>query len=59
MFQPSAQAVKRIEDVRLLRTAQFQKTLAPWRTRAPDSYVEINNFYTVTVWRKKALRLYA
>jgi aminopeptidase N len=29
----SARAVKRIEDVRKLRTVQFPRTPAPWRTR--------------------------
>ena len=46
----SAKAVKRIEDVRLLRTAQFPEDAGPMAHPVrPDSYVEINNFYTVTI----------
>ena len=52
---PSARAVKRIEDVRLLRTAQFPEDAGPMAHPVrPDSYVEINNFYTVTVYEKGA-----
>ena len=41
----SAKAVKRIEDVRLLRTAQFPEDAGPMAHPVrPDSYVEINNF---------------
>jgi aminopeptidase N len=51
----SASAVKRIEDVRHLRQTQFPEdagTMAhPVR---PDSYAEINNFYTTTVYEKGA-----
>ncbi len=51
----SAQAVKRIEDVRLLRTAQFPEDAGPMAHPVrPDSYVEINNFYTVTIYEKGA-----
>jgi len=49
----SAKAVKRIEDVRLLRTAQFTEDAGPMAHPVrPDSYVEINNFYTVTIYEK-------
>ena len=49
----SARAVKRIEDVRLLRTLQFAEDAGPMAHPVrPDSYVEINNFYTVTVYEK-------
>ncbi len=49
----SAKAVKRIEDVRLLRTAQFPEDAGPMAHPVrPDSYVEINNFYTVTIYEK-------
>ena len=42
---PSARAVKRIEDVRVLRTAQFPEDAGPMAHPVrPDSYVEINNF---------------
>ncbi len=49
----SARAVKRIEDVRLLRTVQFAEDAGPMAHPVrPDSYVEINNFYTVTIYEK-------
>ncbi len=52
---PSARAVKRIEDVRVLRTAQFPEDAGPMAHPVrPDSYIEINNFYTVTVYEKGA-----
>ncbi len=53
--EPSARAVKRIEDVRLLRTVQFPEDAGPMAHPVrPDSYVEINNFYSVTVYEKGA-----
>ncbi|MDM7941605.1 MAG: aminopeptidase N [Hydrogenophaga sp.] len=53
--EPSARAVKRIEDVRVLRTAQFPEDAGPMAHPVrPDSYSEINNFYTVTVYEKGA-----
>lgn len=52
---PSARAVKRIEDVRLLRTIQFAEDAGPLAHPVrPDSYLEINNFYTVTIYEKGA-----
>jgi aminopeptidase N len=52
---PSARAVKRIEDVRVLRTAQFPEDAGPMAHAVrPDSYIEINNFYTVTIYEKGA-----
>ena len=52
---PSARAVKRIEDVRVLRTVQFAEDAGPMAHPVrPDSYVEINNFYTVTIYEKGA-----
>jgi aminopeptidase N len=52
---PSARAVKRIEDVRVLRTAQFPEDAGPMvHPVRPDSYIEINNFYTVTIYEKGA-----
>ncbi|ABM32428.1 aminopeptidase N [Paracidovorax citrulli] len=52
---PSARAVKRIEDVRVLRTVQFPEDAGPMAHPVrPDSYVEINNFYTVTIYEKGA-----
>jgi aminopeptidase N len=51
----SARAVKRIEDVRVLRTAQFPEDAGPMAHPVrPDQYLEINNFYTVTVYEKGA-----
>ena len=51
----SARAVKRIEDVRLLRTVQFAEDAGPMAHPVrPDTYMEINNFYTVTVYEKGA-----
>ena len=51
----SARAVKRIEDVRVLRAAQFPEDSGPMtHPIRPESYQEINNFYTVTVYEKGA-----
>jgi len=51
----SARAVKRIEDVRVLRTSQFPEDAGPMAHPVrPDSYIEINNFYTVTIYEKGA-----
>ena len=48
-------AVKRIEDVRLLRAAQFPEDGGPLAHPVrPDSYIEISNFYTATVYNKGA-----
>jgi aminopeptidase N len=53
--QASARAVKRIEDVRILRTVQFAEDAGPMAHPVrPDEYVEINNFYTVTIYEKGA-----
>jgi aminopeptidase N len=50
-----ARGVKRIEDVRLLRAHQFAEDSGPMAHPVrPDSYIEINNFYTVTVYEKGA-----
>ncbi len=47
--------VKRIEDVRLLRARQFAEDASPMaHPIRPDSYIEINNFYTLTVYEKGA-----
>jgi aminopeptidase N len=52
---PSARAVKRIDDVRKLRGAQFPEDAGPMAHPVrPDSYLEINNFYTATVYEKGA-----
>ena len=48
-------AVKRIDDVTMLRTHQFAEDAGPMAHPVrPDSYVEINNFYTLTVYEKGA-----
>ncbi|MEZ5501361.1 MAG: aminopeptidase N [Halioglobus sp.] len=47
--------VKRVEDVALLRTAQFAEDAGPMAHPVrPESYMEINNFYTLTVYEKGA-----
>jgi len=51
----SSRAVKRIEDVRRLRAAQFPEDAGPMAHPVrPDSYQEIGNFYTATVYEKGA-----
>jgi aminopeptidase N len=48
-------AVKRIEDVRMLRAAQFPEDSGPLaHPIRPESYIEIGNFYTATVYNKGA-----
>ena len=48
-------APKRIDDVNVLRTAQFAEDAGPMaHPIQPDAYQEINNFYTVTVYNKGA-----
>ena len=48
-------AVKRIDDVTLLRTHQFAEDAGPMaHPIRPASYMEINNFYSVTVYEKGA-----
>ena len=48
-------AVKRIEDVLMLRARQFREDGGPLAHAVrPDSYIEINNFYTATVYEKGA-----
>jgi aminopeptidase N len=50
-----SQAVKRIDDVRLLRAAQFPEDSGPLAHPVrPESYIEITNFYTATVYNKGA-----
>lgn len=56
-----SRAVKRIEDVRMLRTFQFTEDASPMaHPIRPSSYMEINNFYTMTVYEKgsEVVRLY-
>ncbi|QHI97390.1 aminopeptidase N [Xylophilus rhododendri] len=53
--EASARAVKRIEDVRVLRTVQFPEDAGPMAHPVrPDAYIEISNFYTVTIYEKGA-----
>lgn len=48
-----SRGVKRISDVRYLRTHQFAEDAGPTAHPVrPDSYMEINNFYTATVYHK-------
>jgi aminopeptidase N len=48
-------AVKRIEDVRVLRLRQFQEDAGPLAHPVqPQSYISIDNFYTSTVYEKGA-----
>ncbi len=50
-----SRAVKRIQDVRLLRTLQFSEDAGPLAHPVrPQAYREINNFYTATVYEKGA-----
>ena len=47
--------VQRIQDVRALRGRQFQEDAGPLAHPVqPQSYIEINNFYTATVYDKGA-----
>jgi len=51
----TSRAVKRINDVRLLRMLQFPEDAGPLaHPIRPESYIEINNFYTSTVYNKGA-----
>lgn len=48
-------AVKRIEDVTFFRTAQFAEDAGPTAHPVrPDHYIEIGNFYTLTIYEKGA-----
>lgn len=47
--------VKRVQDVNLLRTAQFAEDAGPMSHPVqPKSYLEISNFYTLTIYEKGA-----
>ena len=57
----TSRAVKRISDVRALRAYQFAEDASPMAHPVrPASYMEINNFYTLTVYEKGAeiVRMY-
>lgn len=48
-------AVNRIQDARIIRTHQFEEDASPMaHPIRPDKVVEMNNFYTVTVYNKGA-----
>ncbi|WP_158367191.1 aminopeptidase N [Candidatus Williamhamiltonella defendens] len=48
-------AVRRIENVRLMRSAQFAEDASPMaHPIRPDKVMEMNNFYTLTVYEKGA-----
>jgi aminopeptidase N len=50
-----SEAVKRIDDVRVLRSSQFPEDAGPLAHPVrPESYIEITNFYTATVYNKGA-----
>lgn len=51
----NSRGVKRIDDVLLLRRMQFPEDAGPMaHPIRPDNYIEISNFYTVTVYEKGA-----
>jgi aminopeptidase N len=51
----TSHGVRRISDVNVLRTLQFREDAGPLaHSVRPESYVEINNFYTMTVYNKGA-----
>ncbi|WP_281646210.1 aminopeptidase N [Parendozoicomonas sp. Alg238-R29] len=51
----NSRTVKRVEDVNLLRSHQFVEDAGPMaHPIRPDSFIEINNFYTLTVYEKGA-----
>ncbi|MFK5914081.1 MAG: aminopeptidase N [Woeseiaceae bacterium] len=51
----NSRATKRIDDVNVLRTHQFAQDSGPMaHPIRPDHYIEISNFYTVTVYNKGA-----
>ena len=51
----NSRGVKRIDDVNVLRLHQFAQDASPMAHPVrPDQYIEINNFYTVTVYNKGA-----
>jgi len=51
----NSRAVKRIDDVNVLRNHQFAQDSGPLaHPIRPEQYIEISNFYTVTVYNKGA-----
>ncbi|WP_410499092.1 aminopeptidase N [Chitinibacter sp. S2-10] len=56
-----SRAVQRISNVRALRTSQFAEDAGPQAHPVrPDEYLEINNFYTMTIYEKgsEVVRMY-
>ena len=50
-----SEAVKRMDDVSVLKTRQFAEDASPMaHSVRPASYIEINNFYTTTIYEKGA-----
>jgi aminopeptidase N len=57
----TSRAVKRINDVSMLRASQFSEDAGPMaHPIRPDSYLKMDNFYTLTVYEKGAevVRIY-
>ena len=51
----TSKTVKRIQEAKTIRNAQFTQDAGPMAHPVyPDSYIEINNFYTVTIYEKGA-----
>ncbi len=51
----NSRAIQRIDDVEILKAVQFKEDSGPMAHPVrPDNYVEINNFYTATVYNKGA-----
>lgn len=57
----NSRPVKRIEDVSRLRTSQYTEDAGPMaHPIRPESYIKMDNFYTLTVYEKGAevVRIY-
>jgi aminopeptidase N len=55
MASMGSRTVKRIEDATVIRTSQFAEDASPMSHPVqPDSYMEISNFYTLTIYEKGA-----
>ncbi|MFT3741837.1 MAG: aminopeptidase N [Gammaproteobacteria bacterium] len=53
--EKTSPTVKRIQEAKLIRNQQFSQDAGPMAHPVyPDSYIQINNFYTVTVYEKGA-----
>lgn len=51
----NSRVVKRIEDANIMRSAQFVEDAGPMAHAVrPESFIEISNFYTLTVYEKGA-----